>query len=221
MSSRTLSTSFNNSTKLINWLLPIGIFIVSATIRWFSLTQTNYANGWDAYYYLIQVRSLFETGQMHSADLSLIYPLLVLAKSVTGNYVVAYKLTAALLSGLFSFGLYQLAISWTKSHRIAVILALISLFSPQLTYFAAQYPKNLLGMVLFMGFLVSLSARKHYYPIFLLVLNYFGHRLTFGLSGIVGIIYFLNKQFSRKTLFAIVGGGLFLLGIGFVLPGVL
>jgi len=78
----------------------------------------------------------------------------------------------------------------------AVLPVCIALFSPQLTYFAAQYPKNLLGLIFFGLFVNSLQrpiAGRYglLFPACWLILNYFGHRMTFGLAVVYLVLHLL------------------------------
>ena len=159
----------------------ISIATASAVLRFWALNQTRFANGWDSYFYLVQIKSLEETGQMHSPEASLFYPYLQLFYWLAGDYVLAMKTGVAVLCGIFTLLLCR------RSQSLP-LLGAWSLFSPQLTYFAAQYPKNLLGLVLFIAFVRSLdwafSKQRAWLvlPAVLLIINYFGHRMMFGLA---------------------------------------
>ena len=226
----------------------------AALLRWLAFAQTPFANGWDSYFYLIQLKSWIETGHMHSPEASLIYPLMRCCVWLTGDYVSGYKLCAAglagCLTGLVAWGgrawgggLFApgppaapitaplntppptppppgrgavprsnrlpspegegLGVGYSKgpgntkkpplSYPPAALFpnflpALLLLYSPQLTFFAAQYPKNLLGLVLFLALVFSLPERPQRrwtswaMPLMWLIVNYFGHRLTFVLA---------------------------------------
>jgi len=207
-------------------IIPIGLALISALLRLWAFTQTPFATGWDSYFYLVQIKSLEESGHMHSPEASLIYPYLRLFYWFTGDYVLALKAGAAVLCGIFTLLV-------CRRGQSLPLLGAWFLFSPQLTYFAAQYPKNLLGLVLFVAFVRSLEwavSRQRAWleiPIFLLIINYFGHRMMFGLAVLylflwLGFRYkerFFNKFFLQKVLLAM-GGllGVFLLA-GEFFPG--
>lgn len=162
--------------------LALGCGLLAALLRHWALWQTPFANGWDSYFYLVQLKSLRETGQMHSPDAALIYPYLRFWAWLLGDYVAGMKLGLALLCGVFC-GL--LCLPFRQGETLSLARCAWGLFSPQLAYVAAQYPKNLLGMVLLLAFVRSLE-RCHSgawrWPALLLLLNYFGHRLCFGLA---------------------------------------
>jgi hypothetical protein len=211
------------------WLAVAGLAAValSALLRFWAFAQTTFANGWDSYFYLVQLKSLEMSGQMHSPEASLIYPYLRVFYWITGDYVLGMKAGVALLCGFFTLAAATFA-DWrqTQNWPRTTLLVAWTLWSPQLTYFAAQYPKNLLGLIFFLAFVRSLDApthaglpvwRRFAWPIFWLALNYFGHRFTFGLA--VGYLFlwlffafgnsFFRKIFTPKNLLAL---GLLALG---------
>ena len=184
--------------KLAQNLLLLGLGLASASIllRFLAFHQTPFATGWDSYFYLVQIKSLEETGHMHSSEASLIYPYLRLFYWIAGDYVLALKIGSAVLCGIFTLLLGR------RSQSLP-LLGAWSLFSPQLTYFAAQYPKNLLGLVLFVAFVRSLdwavSKQRAWLalPGFLLIVNYFGHRMMFGLA-VVYLLLWLGFRFKAR-----------------------
>jgi hypothetical protein len=177
-----------------------GLTLVVAAIgcRYAAFMQTAFATGWDSYFYLVQLKSIVETGQMHSPEGSLIYPFLRLLYGVTHDYVAALKWGAALLCGLWTGLLFYLP----RSRNMGLLLAAWAVFSPQLTYFAAQYPKNLLGIVLFAAFVLSIERagkQRVILALILLIVNYFGHRMTFGLCLVYGLLTLLF-QWKKTSL---------------------
>ncbi len=122
-----------------------------------ALNRTEYANGWDGYYYLVQMQSFHNTGSMRSPEYSLVYLPLLALHAITGNYITSYKLSAVLIKTLFVLSVFTLCYSLLKSKsdadkRTAFFTALIagtlSAMSPSLNYFFTQFPKNLLGFAL-------------------------------------------------------------------------
>jgi hypothetical protein len=189
--------------KIPDWLLPVALALASAFLRWLALVQTPYANGWDSYFYLVQLKSLETTGVMHSPEASLIYPWFRLWYWCTGDYIQALKIGTALLAGAFTAAVYVFAASGRQEGRlpvVATVLASWTVFSPQLSYFAAQYPKNLLGLVLLTAFIGCLerpfaSAQRHAGACAaLLAANYFGHRMTFVLALVYLLLWAWNRQ---------------------------
>ena len=185
---------------------------LSAWFRYRALVQTPYVNGWDGYYYLVQLQSWQTEGVMHSLEAALVYPYLWLFYWLTGDYVVAYKMGAAVLAGLFTIATAYAAQSLIPTPKPPIglvpkseipiptsdIAIIWTVLSPQLTYMAAQYPKNLLGLTLFV-WLIGLVSRRGPQPVVwaVLCLNYFGHRLTFVLSILFCATYFLVANVNR------------------------
>lgn len=198
-------------------LLPYFLLgLISASLRFWTLAAYPHAPGWDSYFYLVQIRALVETGQMHSPDSSPVYWLLYAIFQATGDYVLAYKLLSVSLAGLFtslSFLLARKLGGWGP----ALVVAAWTIFSPTLTFFAAQFPKNLLGLngllLLLYAFLVPGRGPK----VAALALAFVSHRMTAGLS----MLFLLFRQFSWRRLLALLG----LAGIGllaaWLLPGML
>jgi hypothetical protein len=123
--------------------------------------QTEYACGWDGYYYLVQVQSLNNTGVMHSPEYSLVYAPLIALHSITGNYEASYKISAVLFKLLFVLSEFSLASSLLRysgsggreAFLTALIAAAVSAMSPSMNYFFTQFPKNLLGFALLFFFM--------------------------------------------------------------------
>lgn len=229
------------------WIIGVSgvaLFALSAALRYCALCQTDFANGWDGYFYLVQLKSLQETGIMHSPEASLIYPYLRLFYWFTNDYVSALKTGSAVLAGLFTALVFWILLGIPRGDDMpqggkllagALSGALLSVFSPQLAYFSAQFPKNLLGMVLLLAFIGSLpkksaqntSAKIWVLPFILLTTNYFGHRLTFVLAVFYLVFWLLfrfgsewKKALSLQVLgFAALAGAGVLLAAGLFFPG--
>lgn len=202
---------------------PIAIifFILSFTLRLIALNQTEFANGWDSYFYLVQLQSWKETGVMHSQEWTLLYPLLWIVDLFSTDYVTSVKILSALLAATFTGTVFIISNKLQPSHLVSVLVSAYTVFSPELTYFSAQWPKNLLGVILLMLLLLALWKNNWKWIIVLLIIGFFGHRMTALLGvGVVGFIV-IHKRISAKVWI-----GLFLLlGIsltaGLILPGIL
>ncbi len=217
-----MQSSFKPFKDLINVLAyapGLILAFLSMALRFKALQQTSFVNGWDGYFYLVQLKSWIEEGAMHSADQSLIYPLMRGVHWFSNDYVLTYKLTAALIAGLVTFGVFHVAKRWSGNLYIAILLGSISLFSPHLTYFAAQFPKNLLGFAFLLFFMASLEGSSKKTPYVWLLLCFFGHRLTFGVALIFGGIWVAAKHLSIKKIALLLAslGILFILSL--LIPG--
>lgn len=215
------------------WIFLVLLLVSSFYFRFQSLLQTEFANGWDSYFYIIQLQSYFETGKMHSSDLSFIYPLMFAVQYSVGDYELAFKLTACLLTSTLVLLSYFVGWKWTNKQGFALLLASFFAFSPHLTYFASQYPKNLLGFICFLLLLVvfpkqssesgkTLNRIAKYALFFtVLILNYFGHRMTFVLCiALIATIFALWK-FPKKIIASFCILIILLIGVGAVFPGLL
>lgn len=212
----------NKLLQRVHWSVPLLLIsILTAVTTFVSLQQTTFANGWDSYFYLIQVKSWVTEGAMHSKDLSLIYPLLLLIYKIVGNYVIAYKVVASLLAGAITLLTGLTVKEWSKSTKLMLIVAALMLWSPHLSYLAAQYPKNLLGLCFFL-LLLRLGNTKQWWtlPLFL-VLNFLGHRMTAVLSLLYIIsLYAVQMKYAKKLFIS--AGIFFLLFLASIyIPGML
>ncbi len=198
-----------------------GIFLafLSSSLKFKAFTQTSFANGWDSYFYLVQLKSLVEEGSLHSKDYSLIYPFLKISNWFCGGYILSLKLFSALVVGGVTLLLYLIAKRWSGSIYLAIFVGSISVFSPHLTYFSAQYSKNLLGFLLFLIFVYSISGKRKWIKGALLLLNFFSHKMTFGLTMIFGFLMLLFKKLTKKVASYLLPGLLLLLGLSYFIPG--
>ncbi|MCP4134609.1 MAG: hypothetical protein GY754_26785 [bacterium] len=203
--------------------ISIMIFLLGAValFRFIIFSKTAYANGTDGYVYLFQVKSIIEKGKMHFSDTSLIYPYLTGIALVVKNYLVSLKIGIALLTGFFTVSLYYLALVLTGKRLVALTAAFISIFSPGISFFAMQFPKNFMGLVLFMFFLIFLVKRKPVFTLAAFGMVFITHRL---MAGILLIYLFLSVILSRKYKFILVLGTVFIFciaAVSIVLPGTL
>lgn len=175
----------------------IAAFLASFIIRLIALEQTSYANGWDAYYYLIQIKALITEGKMHSPDISTIYPLLLLIVKLSGNYILSFKVTAAITAGLVSTSIFLLAHKLSNSVKASIIVASLSLFSPTLTFFTSQFPKNLLGLSFLFFFIYFFMHKRILWYVIFGVLAFITHRLAAGLLFIfiaLWLLFYLKQK---------------------------
>ncbi|MCK5841841.1 MAG: hypothetical protein KAH31_06725 [Candidatus Sabulitectum sp.] len=173
-----------------------------------SLNSTEYANGWDGYYYLIQVQSLNNTGAMHSPEYSLVYLPVIALHAITGDYVASYKISAALIKTLFVLSVYSLTLSLLRARKpincvdsnntsfyAALLAAALSAASPSLNFFFTQFPKNLLGFAL-LFFFISLVYRTSRIWRTRTRRNILGIRFLAGSAGsvlLLGATYFTHR----------------------------
>lgn len=186
---------------------------------WLILGQTPYANGWDAYFYLVQVESLITEGRMHSSDYSLVYPLLLLFRWVSGNGVLAYKLCASFIYACYALVLYFAGKQWCPRYALlaGICIALFGLFNPVAVFMDAQFLKNFTGMVLLIAMLVAVPRNRWLIILPLFLATLITHRICGVLAGIALLIQLAQK---RYWIYLLITAGLSLIAVCF-LPGVL
>jgi hypothetical protein len=210
--------------KLVTFIL---LFLLSFTIRLIALYQTPYANGWDGYYYIMQMYTFIENGAMRAPDYSIIYSFYIFLYSITHDYIFAYKLGSALLAAIFTISVYLFSYylvaykhdsnSGSKAFYLALFVAIFSIFSPTLTYFTAQFPKNLLGIIFLLWFIYFINKQNVICLILFFVLSFLTHRMSAGFVVIVLIISLLKgKHFWALMAASLIG----IIGLSF-LPGIL
>lgn len=183
--------------KIYNYSLLI-LCLIGFYFHYISLSQSDYSNGWDSYFYLYQVKSLLTDGHLVSNRISIIYPVLALIKCIVSDYVISWKILNSILCLLSIFLSYKLIYEVTKNKNSALISASICFCSPHFYYFSAQYTKNLMGFVLLLLLLIFLIRRRRIYSFVLLICNLITHKLTAVISIITFILFKINKR--QKTI---------------------
>ena len=178
--------TFNTSAF---YIISFVIASIGLILHYISLNQTGYANGWDSYFYLLQIKSLINDGHLISSRLSLFYPLLVCAKWITGDYINGYKILTALLASTVIFLNACIVYQITRNKIAATVTSLLTLWSPHLFYFSSQYANNLAGYAFFLIFILFLLDKKYVFAIIFVIVNLFTHKLTGMLSVGTLIIY--------------------------------
>ena len=196
------------------------LLVSSFFIRLAALNQTEFGNGWDVYFYLEQLQSLVHYGKFHSPDVSLIYPYFLLFYFLTGSFLLAVKAGSALLSSFLVLSSFLLVKKLSGRSLIALMIASFLVFSPTLTFFTAQFPKNLMGLGFLIFFLYFFLNQKKIAALIFFILAFITHRSTAGLSIVFLVLYFLSRPgiFRRYwMIFASVSG--IGIAVSFTLPG--
>ncbi|MEI9921605.1 MAG: hypothetical protein WDO14_22870 [Bacteroidota bacterium] len=202
-------------SKNKTWLIAIGFFILSTTLRFLSGDQTHHPTGWDGYYYVMQVHSWMTSGHMQSPDYSLIYPYFTIITFIVHDPIPGFKIGTALISGLLTISIFYYLIR--KDVALMIVCAACSYiaFSPLVTYFILQFPKNALGFVFFILFMSSLKRLSFWTAVFFLC-TILTHRMT-GTFALITIVVYAFRSVSWKW---IVAGAVVVIAIGF-LPGII
>ncbi|NQX82490.1 MAG: hypothetical protein HRT66_10920 [Flavobacteriaceae bacterium] len=184
-----------------NWFSITILFILCLSFynRYLSFTQTEYANGWDSYFYLVQLKSFIEQGYMHSEEWTIMYPFLYVFVKIFG-YVKGLKIAAAFISSLFILSISKLTYSVSKHKLITILIASWFCFSTELSYFAAQWLKNLLGIVVFIFLWNYLIKKDNKYIIIFFILSLFSHRSIAILSIVLMFLWYINLKFKHLLI---------------------
>lgn len=185
--------------KLRDYLFMTLLIVLAMSFHGYSLLTSPYANGWDGYYYVMQIHSIWEYGTMQSPDYSLIYPWYLFWSLFTDDYIFATQLGGLALIGLFTFSVMFLSYRWSKSFQALFVSGAICCMSPALTFMGTQYPKNLLGIIILLWFVDALRNRNWVRQAILLLIVVFVHRITAGLVFLI-IPFFLYSRYKKCML---------------------
>lgn len=115
--------------------------------------------------------------------------------------------------------MFRAAKSLETDTELSYVVAGYTIFSPQLTYFASQYSKNLLGAIFLLWLIQTLiSNKKHPKKYLILLLNLFIHKLTAGVSLIIFFLQIVINRVNKKHLILTVITGVFFLLIIWMIP---
>lgn len=202
-----------------NWI-PLGLGLGTAyafTLHFLSLQQSSFANGWDSYFYLVQIKNYLEEGELVSSRLSLFYPFLIGIQSIAQDYVLTWKIAGALLSACFPLLCYGVLNAMGLRRPVAVLGFALAIFSPHLFYFSAQYLKNLMGMDLVLLLLMFLFRGKMRWALVVLLLSVFTHKAAAGIGIVAFVVHFLLHR-NTKLLPWLLGAAALVLVVSFIAP---
>lgn len=208
--------NLKNRERQIATALCVFFFTASSAIRYIALAQTPYPNGWDGYYYVMQAHSWINYGHLQSADFSLIYPYFITFSYLIKDYELAFKIGAAILSGGLVVSSFVFIHKVSKNIYAAVLAASFLLFSPTLTYITSQFPKNMMGMIVLIFFLLAIHNKNIKASVLLFLLSLFTHRMIAGLC-LIGLALSVAQYVNWKWTAA---GVATIIALSF-LPGVI
>jgi len=195
-------------------LIGLTLSIVSGILRFLAVDQTAHPTGWDGYYYVMQVHSWLTYGYLQSPDFSLIYPYFVAITWLVGDVILGFKVGIALLSAIFVGSVYFYLYKRSGCLVWMCLACAYLVFSPLVTYFLLQFPKNVLGLVFFI-FFIHFTNKRWIAAVFLIA-TVLTHRMTGGFA-LIAIAMYLTRSVSWKW---IVGAVVLVAVIG-LLPGVI
>jgi hypothetical protein len=180
----------------VHWF-EVSIFLSSFLLRFLIYHSSSFANGWDAYFYIVQIKSYVEEDAMHSNRISLFYPLLLGWYYLLQDYELVYQLVSALIVGAFSLQLFRTANSLNSASDSKYLIAAYTLFSPHLTFVGSQFPKNLLGVVVLLVLVEYLIKSKYLKAGMAVLVGFFVHKMTAGLSIVLLVFFPLAKLLKQ------------------------
>ena len=190
------------------------ILLFLASIAFFyalhTLQETPFANGWDAYFYLDQIKHWYANGELHTQRYSLYYPYLIIIQFFTDDYVQTYKIGIATCTATLTFVVGKLPQKLTNNKLLGIALAIYISTSLHITYFAANYAKNYLGIIFFFVLVYVLVSKKSILlQILLLVASLFIHKLTAVISLLALAVNYIHYiKFKTHQLIILFSGGI-------------
>ncbi|MFY0601735.1 MAG: hypothetical protein JXR03_18825 [Cyclobacteriaceae bacterium] len=112
--------------------------------------------------------------------------------------MASIKILSAFCAALIGIPVFLITRKTTNDTLLSVLCVSITIFSPELTYFAAQWPKNLLGMAIYLFLIYALLIGNLKLIIGFLIVGFFGHRMTAMLGVITVLVWFMIEKLSRK-----------------------
>jgi hypothetical protein len=206
--------AWNSENNRSTWIGIFCLILGFSRILFISL-QTEYVNGWDGYYYVMQIHSWFTYGNLQSLDYSLIYPYFGFIHFFIPDYEFGHKFGTALLGGVLIWSSYHLTRTITPK-PISILVPIFLIFSPTYTYLLLQFPKNALGLIFLILMIRGLLTKNQLFTFLFIILSLLTHRVT-GLLALVLFGISIIRHVSMKVVIpvAIVTVGLSLL------PGIL
>ncbi|MEO9870088.1 EpsG family protein [Ekhidna sp.] len=205
-----------SSKNRFGLLTAIGFGLLSFGLRMIVLNKSPYPNGWDGYYYVMQSHSWLTYGYLQSLDYSIIYPYFTFLSWLIGDYILAFKFGSALLGAALVSASCIIVRKHSNNWLLVLIIGCYLLFSPTLTFFIIQFPKNALGLIFFTFFLSSLISHSWKAILITFLFCIFSHRMIGGFCIILLVIYSL-KYIKLKWIIL----GFIVLVIASLLPGII
>lgn len=178
------------------------IVLIALMYSSIGLLKSKYSLGWDSYFYIDQIKSWFEEGELHSSRVNLFYPILITIQYLSTDYVLTYKIASILIFTAFTIGVFNLLNTITE-RKASVIITLATLANPFLIFFASQYTKNLLGIAVLI-FAIQLLLQKRFYGSLALFLSLIIiHKLAFSIGLIFLFLHFTRRFFQKLPIWMI------------------
>jgi hypothetical protein len=133
------------------------LFVVATWVRLRALQESPYPTGIDGYSYLIQVRSLIESGHLYYPSAPLVPWLMAAAAHLLGP-VLAVKTIAAMGSALLVVPSYLVARRVSEERGPALLGAVLAATSAQSFFLSTEFVKQAVGLTLAVAFVAAMAA---------------------------------------------------------------
>lgn len=136
------------------------VFFVTAALRFFMLSSSEYPAGLDGYYYALQAKSLLTHGALENPSAETGFYACALCSLITKNAVIGCKLWAAISNALIPLSVFVfLETLFRKKRPFAALTALLlSAASPSVTALCINYINNQTGLAFFFLYGASVIA---------------------------------------------------------------
>ncbi|RAP32069.1 hypothetical protein DID76_01495 [Candidatus Marinamargulisbacteria bacterium SCGC AG-414-C22] len=158
-----------------------------------SIVAYTYLLGFDAYYYALQAKEWFFTGEVLIPDTSVIHRLVGLLQFLGLTATTAFKVWTIISYALFCFTYYLTIRSANRSCVVA--LTLFAVLSPSLIFICIEFPKTFLFMTVFNCLYYILNQNKH--PLWLIpiaVVAMLSHKMGLIFTAIFAVGYMLQNK---------------------------
>ncbi len=180
--------------RRLPWAVVIAASMAMAWLRFRYLSASAAPTGIDGYYYAVQVRSLVEDGHLYYPSAPLVLWLMRAVAAITGDPIIAVKLTAAFGTALIGVPIMGLCRTLGAKAWPAAAAAMLAATAPSASYLAAEFVKNGVALTVCVFFLWALAAavneptrRRITVAAILLIATALSHKLALGIALIIAV----------------------------------
>jgi len=182
---------------VLNKALAFVLFILGLGYAYLGLMKSSYGLGWDSYFYINQVQSWYDSGNLHAQRLNIIYPLLIAIQFFLHDYELSYKVLTFIALASFVSTTYLLVRAQKKTPIFALCVTLVVWSNPQLMYFSSQFTKNLIAFSFFNLLLIALQQDQKVKAVIACLFLLFSHKLMLG-CGLLYAVHYYSGRFIEK-----------------------
>ena len=201
--------------KSFGFLLVAVLFLGIFSIRFSMLRKSEYPNGLDGFYYVIQAESFVVNMELENPDTECGYYIAGFISGVVGDSILGVKIWAALSSAIISLSIFTVIFVSLKKSAYRFLLSLLGMLfmaaSVCGTAMSVNYINNQTGLFFLLFYIASLiSAFKEkerlihrigniVLSLVLLTLSFFSHKTSAGYGLLFTLFYLLTKFRDRKS----------------------